>query len=78
MEPRSTVEWEIATLIPGTGPILRVLNNLRNKGTVFVLQTARLSPGLDDHRRRMMFRSPVRASKNSVLKKYFRAKYTLK
>ena len=78
MEPRSIEEREIVTLILGTGPILRVLKNLRNKGTVFVLQTARPSPGVDDHWSSMMFRSPVGASKNSVLKKYFRAKYTLK
>ena len=48
MEPRSTVGREIVTLIPGTGPKLRVLEYLRNKGTVFVLQTARPSPGVDD------------------------------
>ena len=32
-------------LIPGSGPILRVLTQLKNEGTAFALQTA----GSDDH-----------------------------
>ena len=34
---------------PGARTILKVLKQLRNEGTLFALQTARPSRGLDDH-----------------------------
>ena len=46
---RLTAEQEVMGLIPRTGPILRVLKLLRNEGTAFDLQAARLSRGSDDH-----------------------------
>ena len=46
---RSTAEREVAGSIPWVGPILRVLNKLRNEGTTFALQMARPSRGSDDH-----------------------------
>ena len=44
-----TAELEVAGSIPGAGPILRVLKQLRNEGNTFALQMARPSRGLDDH-----------------------------
>ena len=35
--------------IPGAGPILRVLKELRNEGISFALQAAKPSHGSDDH-----------------------------
>ena len=46
---RLTAEREVAGSIPGAGPILRVLNQLRNEGTPFAVQTGRPSRGSDDH-----------------------------
>ena len=46
---RLTAEQEVAGLIPGAGPILRVLKWLRNEGTAFALQAAIPSRGSDDH-----------------------------
>ena len=46
---RLTAEREVAGSIPGVGPILRVLNKLRNEGTTFALQKAKPSRGSDDH-----------------------------
>ena len=45
----STAEWDVMGSIPGAGPILGVLEQLRNKETAFVLQVAEHLPGLDDH-----------------------------
>ena len=45
---RLTTEREVAGSIPGVGPILRVLNKVRNEGTTFALQMARPSRGSDD------------------------------
>ena len=45
---RLTAEREVASSIPGAGPLLRVLKWLRNEGTFFALQTARPSRGSDD------------------------------
>ena len=44
-----TAEQEVMSLIPRTGPILRVLKSLRNEGTAFDLQAARPSRDSDDH-----------------------------
>ena len=46
---RPTAERVVAGSILGTGPTLKVLKWLRNKGTAFALQMARPSRGLDDH-----------------------------
>ena len=46
---RLTAEREVASSIPGAGPLLRVLKWLRNEGTNFALQAVRLSRGSDDH-----------------------------
>ena len=46
---RLTAEREVAGSIPGAGPILRVLKQLRNEGTPFALQAAGPSRGSDDH-----------------------------
>ena len=46
---RLTAEREVTGSIPGAGPILRVLKQLRNEGTPFALQVARPSRGSDDH-----------------------------
>ena len=46
---RLTAEREVAGLIPGAGPILRVLKYLRNEGIPFALQAAGPSRGSDDH-----------------------------
>ena len=46
---RLTAEQEVVGLIPGAGPILRVLKSLRNEGTAYALQAARPSHGSDDH-----------------------------
>ena len=46
---RLTAEREVVGSIPGVGPILRVLNKLRNDGNTFALQMARPSRGSDDH-----------------------------
>ena len=43
-------KWPVAVgSIPRAGPILRVLKWVRNKGTLFALQTARPSRGSDVH-----------------------------
>ena len=46
---RLTAEREVAGSILRAGPILRVLKQLRNKGTPFALQAAGPSHGSDDH-----------------------------
>ena len=46
---RLTAEREVAALIPGTGPLLRVLKSLKNEGTPFSLQAERPSRSSDDH-----------------------------
>ena len=62
---RLTAEREVAGSIPGTGPILRVLKELRKEGTAFALQTAGPCRGSDDHLE-MAAPSPVGDVKNSV------------
>ena len=44
-----TAEQEVAGSILRTGPTLRVLKWLKNGGTAFALQIARLSHSSDDH-----------------------------
>ena len=46
---RLTAEREVTDSILGTGPILKVLKQLRNEGTNFALQTASPSRGSYDH-----------------------------
>jgi len=46
---RLTAERDVTGSILGAGPILRVLEILRNEGTSFALQAARCSRGSDDH-----------------------------
>ena len=45
---RWTAEQEVAGSIPGAGPILTVLEQLRNEGTSFAQQAAGPSRGSDD------------------------------
>ena len=56
---RLTAEREVAGWIPGTGSTLRVLKQLRNKGTAFTQQMARPSHDLDDHVKWRSVPSPV-------------------
>ena len=44
-----TAEREVAGSIPGAGPLLKVLKELRNEGTLFSQATTRPSRGSDDH-----------------------------
>ena len=46
---RMTAEREVAGSIPGAGPLLRVLKQLKNEGNLFALQAAEPSRGSDDH-----------------------------
>ena len=44
-----TAECEVVGSIPVAGPILRVLEQLRNKGTAFAMQKARPLRGSHNH-----------------------------